>query len=365
MFNPSRLSLARQRRGLGKIKLAKAAGVSARSITAYEAGETQPTDETIERLSRVLRFPRPFFFADDIESLSAEFVSFRSLKSMTSSQRDAALGAGTLAVELADWLDTRFELPEVNLPNCSEMDPESAAECTRAAFGMGEAPVANMIHLLESRGVRVFSLAEECLSVDAFSFWRNGRPFVFLNTRKSAERSRLDAAHELGHLVLHKENLPRIRDVEREAQKFGSAFLMPRAGVLASIGGLVTIQTIMTHKQIWGASAAALTYRLHDLGLVTDWQYRTLFKELSARGYRTEEPLSIARESSLVLAKVLAMLRDDGIGKRELAKCLNLSAEELNSLVFGLTILTIDGASDTEMSAAHVAPALRLVSRGE
>ncbi|MEK2654790.1 ImmA/IrrE family metallo-endopeptidase [Pseudomonas aeruginosa] len=48
-------------------------------------------------------------------------------------------------------------------------------------------------------------MAEETSQVNAFSCWRRGvTPFVFLNTQKSAEASRFDAAHELGHLVLHR-----------------------------------------------------------------------------------------------------------------------------------------------------------------
>ena len=42
-----------------------------------------------------------------------------------------------------------------------------------------------MIKLLESKGVRVFSLAENTKNVDAFSCWRNGTPYVFLNTFRS------------------------------------------------------------------------------------------------------------------------------------------------------------------------------------
>ena len=39
--------------------------------------------------------------------------------------------------------------------------------------------------------------------MDAFSLIRDDRPFAFLNTDRSAERQRFDAAHELGHLLLH------------------------------------------------------------------------------------------------------------------------------------------------------------------
>lgn len=68
MFNPSRLTLARKRRGLTKTRLAKEVGVAVRSITAYESGDTVPTDETVEQLSRTLSFPASFFGAGDIEA---------------------------------------------------------------------------------------------------------------------------------------------------------------------------------------------------------------------------------------------------------------------------------------------------------
>jgi hypothetical protein len=57
----------------------------------------------------------------------------------------------------------------------------------------------------------VFSLALDAAEVDAFSMWRQSTPYVFLNTKKSAEHGRFDAAHELGHLVLHRHGSPRVR----------------------------------------------------------------------------------------------------------------------------------------------------------
>ena len=67
----------------------------------------------------------------------------------------------------------------------------------RSMWGIGERPIRNTIHLLELHGVRVFALAAETAVVDAYSFWRNDVPYILLNTGKSAERSRMDAAHEL------------------------------------------------------------------------------------------------------------------------------------------------------------------------
>ena len=45
-----------------------------------------------------------------------------------------------------------------------------------------------MIHLLESKGVRIASLNHTCGDIDAFCLYRDAIPYVFLNTGKSAER---------------------------------------------------------------------------------------------------------------------------------------------------------------------------------
>ena len=169
-----------------------------------------------------------------MDEITAEGPSFRALSRMTGRQRDQAVAAGVLGTFLSDWIDERFGLPEPNIPEYMVATPEAAAMGVRTEWGLGERPVSNMVHLLEFHGVQVFSLSEESREVDAYSFWRDRTPFVFLNTRWSAERSRMDAAHELGHLVLHhKGGSQRSRQAEQEAQQFGSSFLMPSGSVLA------------------------------------------------------------------------------------------------------------------------------------
>ena len=104
----------------------------------------------------------------------------------------------------------------------------------------------NMVHLFEAKGVRVFSLVEDTRTVDAFSVWRGTRPFAFLNTIKTGEHGRFDAAHELGHLVLHRHGGPSGRRAEDEANRFASSFLMPAADVIAR---LPRIHTLNQSKQ--------------------------------------------------------------------------------------------------------------------
>lgn len=337
MFNSSRLTLARQRRSLTKKELAESIGLSRRMVSKYESGDGEPSPATIQLLIRELGFPASFFEAETIEPPPVDGVSFRSLSSMRASQRDAVRSQATIAQGIADWIDVRFRLPEPNIPDIRyDESPEAAAESVRAEWGLGQRSIRNLVHLLEAHGARVFSLAESSREVDAFSFWRDGTPFIFLNTTKSGERGRTDAAHELGHLVMHRHGPPRGRDAEREANIFASAFLMPRSSVIASKPRSINLSTLDSLKSKWGVSAVALNYRLHALGLTSDWHYRSLCIELSKRGYRTTEPNGIEREASQLLQKVFHDLRLDGVTLDDVAGELHISPEELRGLVFGL-----------------------------
>lgn len=290
-FNSKRLTLARRRRGLTKTKLADLLGVEVRSITGYESDEYKPDRDRLMQLAEKLHFPVQFFFGDNLDEISPDIVSFRSMSKMTAGQRDTALGAGAIALLLNQWIEDRFELPKAALPDLSqEVSPEAAADTLRRLWGLGELPVKNLIHLLEAKGVRVFSLSIDTTQVDAFSMWHAETPFVFLNTKKSCEHSRFDAAHELGHLVLHRHAGARGQEVEREANAFASALLMPRASVLANAPHMATVDQLVRFKVYWTVSVAALAYRLHDVGLVSDWHYRNLCIEIAKRGYRKREP---------------------------------------------------------------------------
>jgi Zn-dependent peptidase ImmA (M78 family) len=283
---------------------------------------------------------------------------------MTAGQRGQAEASATLAMMLSDWIDERFTLPSPDgVPRYKMASPEAAAEAVRTEWGIGERPVRNMIHLLEKHGVRVYSLAEESAEIDAFSFWRRGKiPYVFLNTQKTAEHSRMDAAHELGHLVLHGgHDAPRGREAEHEANLFGSAFLMAQGSVLASAPPGADLRQIIQIKRKWRVSGAALVYRMHRLGLLTDWQHRALFIELSERGYRTQEPNGIERETSQILGKVFDSLRQQGISKTHVAKQLHMPTQELNKVVFGLVLTQFQGGQDDSGSQAR--PSLTLLER--
>lgn len=340
--NPSRLKFARMRRGWTKAWLANELGVQVRSVQAYESGEYAPDPERFARLCELLQFPDGFFSGDDLPVIDEHTASFRSMSKMSATLKRTALGTGTTAFLLNDWIEERFRLPEADLPDLSDLSPEEAAATLRRMWGLGEAPVGNFLHLLELRGIRVYSLAIEAREVDAFSVWYKGRPFVFLNTQKSAEHSRFDAAHELGHLVRDRHSMEHgdahKPEMEREANAFASAFLMPAHSVTAHKSEVVTIGKLIDLKRIWGVSLAALAYRMNHLGLFSEWTYRNLCIQIAKHGYRKTEPNPITPESSQVLRKVFDTLRSEGISRTDVARELCLVKQDIDNLTFGLTV---------------------------
>jgi Zn-dependent peptidase ImmA (M78 family) len=191
--------------------------------------------------------------------------------------------------------------------------------------------------------------------------WHDKTPFIFLNTKKSCERSRFDAAHELGHLVLHRHAGARGQEVEREANAFASALLMPRASVLANAPHMATVDQLIRFKNYWTVSVAALAYRLHDVELASDWHYRNLCIEIAKRGYHKNEPNPAPREVSKALAKIFAVLREEGLTRADIANALNVHVEELDQLVFGLALTALNNKHQISNLSPARRPQLQMI----
>lgn len=335
-FNPARLSTARKRQLLNKKQLADRIKVDLRTIVRWERCQTEPTPENLDAIVGVLGFPKLFFFGQEIDGPLCESTSFRSQTSMTAAERDAALAAGQIGFLISDWVVQRFDLPTAKLPDLHLFDPESAARMLRQEWGLGEKPISSMIQLLESKGVRVFSLAENTAHVNAYSLWRKNVPYVFLNNFKSAESSRFDAAHELAHLVLHQDGGVTGREAEEQANKFASAFLMPKSDVLSTIPFAPTLNQLIAKKQRWKVSVAALNYRIHKLGIISDWKNRHFCIEIAKKGYNKNEPNSVEREKSVVWEKVLKGLWAEQTTHFDMAEQLALPVTEVSDLLFGI-----------------------------
>jgi Zn-dependent peptidase ImmA (M78 family) len=158
-------------------------------------------------------------------------------------------------------------------------------------------------------------------------------------------------------------DLPRGREREIEANRFAAAFLMPEQDVLACGLRNANAERVLQAKGRWGVAAMALTHRLHELGITSDWTYTSTCRRLAQMGYRSGEPdtENAPRETSQILEKAFALLKKHGIRHADVAAVLHISPESLRDLLFGLVIIPVTGSAQTRTNSSAI---LRLLPGG-
>lgn len=339
MFNAKMLELARKLRGIAKTEMSEKLNLSIQTLSEWEQGKTVPKLENLREVANLLKFPVEFFYKET-ENLDNLNMSFRALTKMKAVDRDKAISSAKMGIILNHWMEQKFNLPTVDLPKFENLSPEECAMQIRRMWNLDEC-INNTINLLEKHGVRVFSLIEDCKDYDALSTWSNGCPYIFINTTKSAERCRFDAMHELGHLVMHYNRTDRDRTMEDEANRFASEMLMPMSSILKYKNISLNLNSFINIKIQWKVSLSALIYRYNKLGIITEWNNRSLNIQLRKLGYDEKEPKSIERETSTILPKIFKYLKQDNFTIRDLSNELKINTEDLNKLMFNMFSLSV------------------------
>lgn len=327
----SRLKDARLAACLNQSELAEIVGVTRQAISAYEQGEKFPEPETMMRISAALKQPISYFASEDRRTFG-EFkpMFFRAVGPSTKRRNMACKVIGKWFTQVTTYVDSLVNFPAVNLPQVSPSSSdgrydveeiEAAAEECRRAWNLGLGPIANVLSLLEANGITVCRCPLEGETVEAFSFWNGDRPFVVLASEKrAAVRSRFDAAHELAHLILHRwvgdeelEDPKVLKLIEREADRFASAFLLPRKSFPFEVF-TSRLDSFVSLKRRWMVSIQAMVYRCKQLGVFDDDQVTNLYKQISARRWRIHEPLDneLPLEQPRLLRRAVEMVVSAG-----------------------------------------------------
>ena len=305
-FVGSRLREARELRALSAQQLGEMLGVTRSAISQYERDQSSPHPIVMRQIALILNLPTGFFLLPHRPESQVQ-VFFRSKVATTKTAR--ARGGHRLRWlgEIVTALARRLHLPNTELQlfepvtdprRLGDEDIDDMAVMARQSWGLGEAPIANVVWLLESKGAIVTRGEIFDALMDSFSRWdtEDEHPLIFLNADKSsAVRSRFDAAHELGHLLIHR-YVPEEywgRDLhlrEQQANKFASAFLLP-ANAFSRDVPYPSLDTFQALKPKWMVAISAMLMRCQSLGLVTDAHAERLWQNLGRRHWRTREPL--------------------------------------------------------------------------
>lgn len=347
LFDGHRLTIARLFRGVRRVELAKAIEVTPAAVTMYEQGRTRPSGSVLAAIALHLQFPATFFERGrDVVSVSESHVHFRRLRSTSKLERERLLARLSLLAELVILVEDHVSLPPVaipDMPGASDDDGHKAefvAARVRQIWGLGFGPIQHVTRLLEGKGVIVTRPSVDTTHVDAFSTVIAGRPIVVLaNDKDDAARSRMDAAHELGHLVMHHDAEPGRQSIEREAQRFAAAFLLPRESLAKELPRSLRWDAYMSLKQRWRVSMAALLYRARTLGMLSADGYQRAQVQMSMRGWHEHEPvdLGLPEQPTLVQKSLALMEARRGLGVRDIARLLHVPTRDLEALIADVT----------------------------
>ncbi len=343
LFEPSRLTLAREAGGLTQTELAKRVGVTPGAISQYERGYARPSATTVRQLSMALGFP-PAFLADSepLHAVQPGQAFFRKLASTTRREQSEALATATLLRLLVQAFERYLDLPALDLPavpmsaEAEVTEIYAAAAAVRTAWGLGEEPLDDVVRLLETHGIPVARVDDVAAKVDAFACLTLDRPVVLLGQHKGDRaRSRFDAAHELGHLVMHHEFRGGHQEREQQAHRFASAFLAPPLVLKGQLPAKADWTAFLELKRTWGMSMAALLMASRQLDVMSDNTYRRAMTQLGARGWRRAEPGYLGEpEHPQLLRRAVEVLDDAGISFERVVADSGLPFDRVRRMVF-------------------------------
>lgn len=336
---PAKLVEARTAAGLNQSELAGSVGVSRQAISSYEQGVKSPEPETMASIARELDQPINYFVTEPAPNFGPLSVNFFRKVGADTKRRNMSCDVYARWLAAAAYsFDELVNFPPVDIPSFepklagkneySDEEIESIAENVREHFGLGLGPISNVVRLMEKVGVVVCRLEMTDEKVEAFSFWSGAKPFVFLASDKaSGARARFDAAHELGHLVLHRwvgsdeiEDKARLKVIETEANRFASAFLLPRKSFPNEVFSS-RLASFLDLKARWKVSIQAMVYRCKTLGIFDEQQITNLNKQISYKKWRTKEPMDgpegLPIEQPLLLGKIARLVFENSQMKQD------------------------------------------------
>ncbi len=341
---PERIREARESIGLTDEQFAEEIGVTRQSVGHFETGQSRPSGETFSRIISVTGQP-PSFFTTARHRDRFRVPNWRSLKRMQRPDRLRIARKLEWAYDVVEFIEQFINLPPVNISENEfdyERDGNEKIECIaeelRESWGLGVGPISDLPPTLEYNGIILIQYPVDCEDMDAVSRWQGGRPYIlYSKDNESIPRCLFNLAHELGHLVLHSSvevNSKNLDRMERQANRFAGAFLLPRSSFPTEVAS-TSIDYFLFLKERWKVSTAAMVYRCKELGILNINQVKYLWKQMNARRIRKVEPLDQAFPISdpTILESAVEMLLENGVQKAsEISEALALNPRDIETL---------------------------------
>lgn len=336
---PERILAVRDLLGETLQNLASSAGISQSYLSEMAAGTRPFSIEHAQKIATATGFPIEFFCVD-APTIGGTTLQFRKLKSSRAKTTRKAVQYFREASRIVQAVAPTSGLKVASLPYVDELsgavldedEIERIAIAVRKLMLLGSAdPVPNVTRAIERLGIVVIPVlldpTDEVRVIDEGHFGIShgddqGVPLVGYFPGFSPDRDRFTLSHELGHILLHSHRSS--EDAEREANRFAGALLMPEAAAQRELHSQITLSQLARVKAQFGISIQALIMRAAALHIIDQQRQRSLFVQLSARGWRQNEPVEVQPEHPILMRRLLELNLPNDPSSREIEEATGL-----------------------------------------
>jgi len=320
-------------------KLAPRVKVSHTTLTNYEAGRSQPTMDVLAGLATLYDRPLNWFLS---QALTFRNVRYRNRKSRVKQSDLARYEAHAIKwVQAYRSLEDTLGQPlDGKLAGFRFEDGESgAAAAKRLRSNMGlddDEKITSVADVLEQLGVRAIELPS-ALAVDglaALAESDDDEYVVALNSTVSSDRARLNAAHEVGHVLAgdcDSDDIDNRGPNEDRAFDFASHLLLTDEMLKLAFAEKSMVRLVQ-FKERFGISVAAMIYRAQSRkpALITEGMAKRIWIEINRRGWKQNEPGYVAEDRSVRFERLLdAALLEEKLTLDQAAELTGVRSDEL------------------------------------
>ena len=331
MFNGDILKQLRLLYGMTRKELATKLDITEQAVWQFEKNETSPKASVKQKMTNLFGVRSDYFFQmNSISNFYMTSVAFRNEAENTRKATDIQEAYLNTLDRLVIYLESMVTIPNQKIIDLvdiiSQKDQDTVSLEEIALFAKRFLEVSNdnsdLLYQLEKSGIYIFE-RNMANNEDAYSIWSNtNKPFIILGIGKTAVRRNFDLAHELGHLLLHRNidfstlSKDEFLEKESEANNFASCFLLPKEEFCKDMTSLVgkrvsNPDNYIDLKRKYSVSIQALEYRAFKLGLVSPSQHGYFYRLIRKNNYKTFERLDdeiIVRRPSKVRSMLNTIL---------------------------------------------------------
>jgi Zn-dependent peptidase ImmA (M78 family)/transcriptional regulator with XRE-family HTH domain len=331
--------LARELRGLTQTQLGELSGIPQASLSRIEGGLKEATCVELEQLSATIGLPLAFFEEPDVPAAAPLFrkraIRSVSVERVIQARVNTAVLVARRRMEAGVEVQTPLAFPEPG--EFPRGDPAAAAAALRRSWRMPNGRVDSVTALIENAGGVVLHVDFGVDNASAAFLCTIGDPrlWFLVNTRETAgDRVRLSLAHELGHAMLHR-YVPVYDEkrLEPEAYNFAAALMLPPGEMSSLVDPGLTLSRARDLKRAYWVSIQAIIKAAADRRLISAARYMSLYKQISARGWRHVEPDPVPVERPRLWPAVVELHREKhGYSFEELAAIARVSIDVMADL---------------------------------